>query len=67
MNNILTLETWNGGTEDGEEIVADAGNNAYLYAANQGSTDLINEAYTEEDPLRFKSQDVIHQRPLSLA
>ena len=54
--------------DDCEEIVADAGNNAdlYLYAANQGSTDLINEAYTEEDPLRFKSQDIIHQRPLSL-
>ena len=54
--------------DDGEEIVADAGNNADLYAANQGSTDLINEAYTytEEAPLRSKSQDDIHQRPLSL-
>ena len=52
--------------DDAEEIVADAGNNADLYAANQGSTDLINEVYTEEAPLRFKSQDVIHQRPLSL-
>ena len=27
--------------DDGEEIVADAGNNVDLYAANQGSTDLI--------------------------
>ena len=52
--------------DDGEEIVADVGNNADLYAANQGSTDLINEAYTEEAPLRSKSQDDIHQRPLSL-
>ena len=54
--------------DDGEEIVADAGNNADLYAANQGkgSTDLINEVYTEEAPLRFKSQDVIHQQPFSL-
>ena len=33
--------------DDCEEIVADAGNNADLYAANQGSTELINEAYTE--------------------
>ena len=48
------------------DVVADAGNNADLYAANQGSTDLINEAYTEEAPLRSKSQDDIHQRPLSL-
>ena len=39
--------------DDGKEIVADAGNNADLYAANQGSTELINEAYTEEAPLRF--------------
>ena len=54
--------------DDAEEIVADAGNNADLYAANQGSTDLINEVYTEEAPLRlrFKSQDVNHQRPISL-
>ena len=27
--------------EDGEDVVADAGNNADLYAANQGSTELI--------------------------
>ena len=52
--------------DDFEEIVADAGNNADLYAANQGSTELINEVYTEEAPLRFKSQDVIHQQPFSL-
>ena len=56
--------------DDGEEIVAvaDVGNNADLYAVNQGSTDLINEVYTEEAPLRSnsKSQDDIHQRPLSL-
>ena len=53
--------------DDCEEIgVADAGNNADLYAANQGSADLINEVYTEEAPLRSKSQDDIHQRPLSL-
>jgi len=30
--------------EDGEDAVADVGNNADLYAANQESTDLINEA-----------------------
>ena len=52
--------------DDFEEIVADAGNNADLYAANQGSTDLINEVYAEKAPLRFKSQDAMHQQPLSL-
>ena len=52
--------------EDGDDVVADAGNNADLYAANQGSTELINEVYTQENPLRSKSQDNIHQRPLSL-
>ena len=52
--------------DDFEEIVADAGNNADLYAANQGSTELINEAYTEEAPLRFMGQDVFHHQPLSL-
>ena len=51
---------------DGEEIVADAGNNADLYAANQASTELINEAPTEEAPLRFTDQDVFHHQPLSL-
>ena len=43
--------------EDSEDVVADAGNNADLYAANQGSTELINEAHTEEAPLRFMDQD----------
>ena len=56
--------------DDVEEIVAvaDVGNNAdlYLYAANQGSTELINEVYTEEAPLRFMGQDVFHHQPLSL-
>ena len=35
--------------EDSEDVVADAGNNADLYAANQGSTDteLVNEAHME--------------------
>ena len=52
--------------DDCEEIVADAGNNADLYAANQGSTELINEVYTEEAPLRFMGQDVFYHQPLSL-
>ena len=52
--------------DDFEEIVADAGNNADLYAANQGSTELINETYTEEVPLRFMGQDVLYHQPLSL-
>ena len=52
--------------EDGEDVVADAGNNADLYAANQGSTELINETYTEEAPLRFMGQDVLYHQPLSL-
>ena len=36
--------------EDGEDVVADAGNNTDLYTANQGSTEelMINEAHTEE-------------------
>ena len=40
--------------EDCEDAVADVGNNADLYAANQESTDLINEAHMEmeEAPLR---------------
>ena len=46
--------------EDSEDVVADAGNNADLYAANQASTELINEAPTEEAPLRFMDQDVFH-------
>ena len=48
--------------EDSEDIVADAGNNADLYAANQGSTELVNEARTEEAPLCY----VFHHPPLSL-
>ena len=54
--------------EDDEDVVADAGNNADLYAANQTSTELINEAPTptEEAPLRFMDQDVFHHQPLSL-
>ena len=39
--------------KDGEDVIADAGNNEDLYAANQGSTELINEAHMEEAPLRF--------------
>ena len=34
--------------EDDEDVVADAGNNADLYAANQVSTELINEVPTVE-------------------
>ena len=45
---------------------ADVGNNADLYAANQESTDLINEAHMEEAPLRFMGQDVFYHQPLSL-
>ena len=52
--------------EDSEDVVADAGKNTDLYAANQGSTELINEAHTEEAPLRFMDQDVFHYQPLSL-
>ena len=51
---ILDVEAEFG--EDSEDVVADAGNNADLYAANQGSTELINEAHTEEAPLRFMGQ-----------
>ena len=40
--------------------------NADLYAANQESTDLINEAYMDEVPLRFMGQDVLYFQPLSL-
>ena len=52
--------------EDGEDAVADVGNNADLYAANQKSTELINDAHMEEAPLRFMGQDVSYHRPLSL-
>ena len=41
--------------KDCEDAVADAGNNAVLYAANQESTDLINEAHMEEVPLLHDS------------
>ena len=33
--------------DDGEDVVAEVGNNADLYAANQENTDLINEAHSE--------------------
>ena len=50
--------------EDGENVVADVGNNAELYAANQESTELINEAHMEEAPLCFtmghQGQDVFY-------
>ena len=57
--------------EDGEDVVADVGNNADLYAANQESTDLINEAYMymDEVPLRFMGRHDVshhHQQPLSI-
>ena len=52
--------------EDCEDAVADVGNNADLYAANQESTDLINEALMEDVPLRFMGQDVLYFQPLSL-
>ena len=52
--------------EDGEDVVADAGSDADLYAVNQGSAELTNEAHTEEAPLRFMDQDVFHRQPLSL-
>ena len=56
--------------EDCEDAVADVGvgvgKNADLYAANQESTDLINEAHMEEAPLRFMGQDVFYYQPLSL-
>ena len=56
-----------GEDSDSEDVVADAGNkNADLCAANQVSTELINEAHTEEAPLRFMGQDVFHHQPLSL-
>ena len=52
--------------EDGGDVIVDVGNNADLYAANQESTDLINEAYMDEVPLRFMGQDVFYQQPLSI-
>ena len=41
--------------DDCEEIVADAGNNADLYAANQGSTELINLMKRTRRRLRYVS------------
>ena len=52
--------------QDREEALADVGNNADLYAANQESTDLINEPHMEEVPLRFMGQDVLYFLPFSL-
>ena len=55
------------GKNEDAVAVADVGNNADLYtAANQESTDLINEAHMEEAPLRFMGQDVLYFQPLSL-
>ena len=53
--------------EDGEEALADVVNNADLYAANQESTDLINEAYMDEVQIRFMGQDISRQQPLRLS
>ena len=52
--------------EDGGDVIVDVGNNTDLYAANQESTDLINEAYMDEVQIRFMGQDVSHQQPLSI-
>ena len=52
--------------EDCEEVLADVGNNADLYVANQESTDLTNEAHMEDAPLRFMGQDIFYFQPLSL-
>ena len=49
-----------GSGEDCEEILADVGNNADLYVANQESTDLISEAHMKDVPLRFMGQDLFH-------
>ena len=70
--NIKSIDTKAASSADGvvavytgEDVVADVENNAYLYAAYLESTELINEAYTEEAPLRFMGQDVFYQQPLS--
>ena len=52
--------------EDGGDVVADVGNNADLYAANQESTDLINEAHMKEASLRFMGQDVFYHKTCSI-
>ena len=49
-----------------DAVDVDVGNDADLYAANQESIDLINEAHMEEAPLRFMGQDVFYYQPLSL-
>ena len=46
--------------EDCEEVLADVGNNADLYVANQESTDLISEAHMEDVSLRFMDQDIFY-------
>ena len=53
--------------EVGEDAVADVDNNADLYAANQESTDLINDAHMEEAPLRFMGQDVFYHQPSAIS
>ena len=52
--------------EDCEEVLADVGNNADLYVANQESADLISEAYMEDIESRFMGQDLFYFQPLSL-
>ena len=66
MRELDDAEVGLGLGEDREEALADVGNNADLYAANQESTDLINEAHMEDVPLRFMGQDVFYFQPLSL-
>ena len=53
------MQRYVGFGEDCEDAVVDVGDNADLYAANQESTDLINEAHMEDVPLRFMGQDVL--------
>ena len=60
------MQRYVGFGEDCEDAVVDVGDNADLYAANQESTDLINEAHMEDVPLRFMGQDVFYFQPLSL-
>ena len=50
--------------EDCEEVLADGGNNADLYVANQESTHLISKAHMEDVPLRFMGQDTSYFQPL---
>ena len=60
------MQRYVGFGEDCEDAVVDVGDNADLYAANQESTDLINEAHMEDVPLHFMGQDVLYFQPLSL-